>query len=64
MKALKNKNKNGELLTINQIAELANLGVVKCREIAKNAGAERKIGRCYRVNKQIFFDYIEREYSK
>ena len=57
------KSLNSTLLTLEQTSELLNLGRTKTREIAKEAGAERKIGRCYRVNKYILLDYIEKVYS-
>lgn len=52
-----------ELLTVEKACELSSLGATKVRELAKDAGAVRKIGRAYRINKQVFFDYIEREYA-
>lgn len=54
---------NSILLTIEQTCNLANLGATKVRELAKESGAERKIGRCYRVHKATFFDYIEKLYA-
>lgn len=53
----------GILLTIEQTCRMANLGASTVRQIAKESGAERKIGRSYRINKQFFFDYIEKNYS-
>ena len=63
MNKLEHKNKDGELLTINQVCELSNLGVSTVRIIADEAGAVRKIGRCYRIKKDRFFEYIETMYS-
>lgn len=63
MNKLEHGNKNGELLTINQACELSNLGVSTVRNIADEAGAVRKIGRCYRIKKDRFFEYIETMYS-
>ena len=51
------------LLTIEQTCELANLGQTKVRELADESGAVRKIGKSYRINRNVFFDYIEREYA-
>lgn len=63
MHAAKSKSPSGILLTLEQTCDLANLGATKVREIAKEAGAERKIGRSYRIRKDQFFDYIERLYA-
>ena len=51
------------LLTVEQVCDLVNLGATTVRKIAKESGAERKIGRSYRVHKTMFFDYIERLYG-
>ncbi|MCI8724686.1 MAG: helix-turn-helix domain-containing protein [Hungatella sp.] len=63
MKALRNRNANGELLTMTQACEASNLGKTTVRKIAEEAGAARKIGRSYRINKKLFFDFIDRNYS-
>lgn len=55
---------SGELLTVEQACELSNLGKTTVRRIANEAGAVRRIGRCYRINKLVFFDYIEKEYAE
>ena len=48
-----------ELLTMKQACECTSLGKTKLREIAEAAGAVRKIGRNYRVRKDILINYIE-----
>lgn len=58
-----NQNRNGELLTLNQVSELTNLGTSTIRRLASEAGAVRKIGKCYRINRVVLLEYIEREYS-
>lgn len=50
---------NTELLTLQQACECTSLGRTKLREIAKAAQAERKIGKAYRVRKDILLAYIE-----
>lgn len=55
----KNQNNNGELITVNQACEAANLGTASIRRLAKEAGAVRRIGRNYRINREVLFDYIE-----
>ena len=41
-----NRSTEGMLLTIQQAAEVSNLGVATTRRIAEEAGAIRRIGRC------------------
>lgn len=63
MNAQKNRNKEGELLTLPQTCEESNLGMATVRRLAEEAGAVRRIGRCYRINRKIFFDFIEQNCS-
>ena len=63
MNARKNRNESGKLITVEQCCQESNLGINTVRRLAREAGAERKIGRCYRIEKNIFFDYIEREFA-
>lgn len=58
-----NRNNEGELLTIQQVCQLSNLGQTAVRQLAREAGADRKIGRSYRINRKKFFEYIEKMYS-
>ena len=51
-----NRSTEGMLLTIQQAAEVSNLGVATTRRIAEEAGA-------IRVNPKVFLDYIESVYS-
>lgn len=62
MNARRNRNQSGELITVEQCCQESNLGRNTVRRLAREAGAERKIGRCYRIKRDAFFDYIEREY--
>ncbi len=64
MNLAKNRNQNGVLITLTQACQDSNLGATAVREIARKSGAARKIGRSYRINKDIFFDYIEKEYAE
>lgn len=64
LNALKNKNDDGKLLTIPQVAESSNLGTRTVRRLAEESGALRKIGRCIRVDQEKFFEYIEQTYSE
>ncbi len=47
------REQKAELLTIQQACEVTSLGKTKLRELAADAGAVRKIGRNYRVRKDI-----------
>lgn len=59
MRTRKNQNNNGELITVNQACEAANLGAGSIRRLAEEAGAVRRIGRIYRINREVLFNYIE-----
>lgn len=63
MNALKNRDENGELITLVQTCQSSNLGITTVKRLAKEAGAVRKIGKSYRINRKVFFEYIELMYS-
>lgn len=50
---------SGELVTVTQMAEAINSGTSTVRRLAAEAGAVRRIGRSYRINKKVFLEYIE-----
>lgn len=50
---------SGELVTVTQMAEAINSGTSTVRRLAEEAGAVRRIGRSYRINKKVFLEYIE-----
>lgn len=54
------RTQTAELLTVQQACECTSLGRTKLRELATDAGAVRKIGRNYRVRKDVLLDYIEK----
>lgn len=64
MNLAKNRNQDGMLITLTQACQESNLGSTAVRKIAEESGAVRKIGRSYRIKKNVFFDYIEKEYAK
>ena len=64
MEKSKVENKFGDLLKLNQVCELSNLGATTVRHLAEESGAVRKIGKCYRIHRATFFGYIEKEYAK
>ncbi|MDE7433197.1 MAG: helix-turn-helix domain-containing protein [Lachnospiraceae bacterium] len=61
MNLAKNRNKAGVLITLAQACQESNLGSNTVRRLAEESGAVRKIGKCYRINRVVFFDYIEQE---
>lgn len=64
MNLAKNRNENGELVTVQQACMLSNLGYGTVRRLAEEAGAVRKIGKSYRINRSKFFSYIEKMYAE
>lgn len=64
MKKLRCENLDGELLTVEQVQSLCNLGMHSVRKLAEEARAVRRIGRSYRINKKIFFAHIETMYAE
>lgn len=53
----------GDLVTLNQMCEVTNLGSSTVRRLASEATAVRKIGKSYRINRRIFLDYVEKIYG-
>lgn len=64
MNLAKNRNVDGELITIEQTCQLSNLGTATVRRLAEESKSVRRIGRNYRINRKIFFDYIEQVYAE
>lgn len=64
MNLAKNRNQDGILITLTQACQESNLGATTVRRIAEESRAVRKVGRSYRINKSIFFDYIEEIYAE
>lgn len=63
MNRTKAGNPSGELVTLEQMASICNLGTSTVRKLSEEAGASRKIGKCFRINRRILLAYIEREYA-
>lgn len=59
-----NGDNNGFLITVFQAAALINSGTATARRLAEESGAVRRIGRNYRINKQIYLDYIEQMHAE
>ena len=53
-------NVNGEFITLQQMCEMLNMGIVTARKISKEAGAAYKIGGSYRIDRQQLLKYIEK----
>lgn len=64
MNKLSYKDADGELVTKQQMAECINTGISTVCKIAEEAGAVRRIGRNYRINKKKVLEYIEQNYSE
>lgn len=63
MNVSEHRTQTAELLTVQQACECTSLGKTKLRELAADAGAVRKIGRNYRVKKDVLLDYIEENFK-
>lgn len=58
-----NSDPAGELLTVTQAQAITNLGKNTILKLARESGAVRKIGRSYRIKKDILLDYIENNFK-
>lgn len=58
------RNEYGELITMQQTAELSNLGMSTVRKIAQEADAVVRIGKSVRIKRRKFFDYIDATYTE
>lgn len=63
MKKGQHRNLEGELVTVDQMAEITNLGTNTIRRLAQEAKAVRKIGKNYRIKRKVCLEYIETMYS-
>lgn len=59
MNQLANKNENAVFITIDTASRLTNLGRNTVRRLAQESNAARKIGKSFRINRQVFLDYID-----
>lgn len=57
------ENALGQYITVDQACQETNLGRTTVRKLATEADAMRKIGRCSRIHRKKFFDYIEKKYA-
>ena len=58
-----NRDGTGELLTLTQACQIFNLGEQTVRRLAAESGAVRKIGKSYRIRKELFLQHIDNQYS-
>ena len=63
MNTIGTKNVNGELINLNQAWEITNLGANTIRNLAAEAGAVRKIGKSYRIKKEVLLNYIDKNFK-
>ena len=63
MNTIGTKNVNGELINLNQACEITNLGANTIRNLAAEAGAGRKIGKSYRIKKEVLLNYIDKNFK-
>ncbi len=58
------RNEYGELITVQQTAELSNLGINTVRRLAQEADAVVRIKKNVRIKRRKFFDYIDATYAE
>lgn len=63
MNLSKNRNINGELITMQQGCEITNYGLNTVRKLAEESGTLVKFGRTCRIRRSDFLDYIYNKYS-
>ena len=59
LKKALNSNNNGYLLTVDQAAGMFNLGTGNIRKLAHECGAELKIGKSIRIDKEKLYRYLQ-----
>lgn len=59
MHQLANKTEDAVFITIEMASQMTNLGKNTVRRLANEGNAARKIGKSYRINKQIFLKYVD-----
>lgn len=59
MKKRSEDSQEGVFLTIEGACTLTNLGRNTVRRLARECNAARKIGKSFRINRQILLDYID-----
>lgn len=64
MHKLEVNNLDGSFFSITQMANDLNIGESTVRKVAVESGAYIRIGRCFRVNREKFLEYLERGADK
>ena len=59
MRKSDNTSLDGVFITIQMASQLTNLGTTTVRRLARDCHASRKIGRAYRIRKDILLQYID-----
>jgi hypothetical protein len=61
MNKLKAVNPTGDFITATQAAESANIGIATAKKYAEEAKAVVHIGRCYRIDRKKFLEYLAKQ---
>lgn len=59
MNKLSEHNENGVFITLETASRLTNLGRNTVRRLAQEGNAARKIGKSFRINRQVFLNYLD-----
>ncbi len=59
MYKLSEQTDDGIFITIEAASRLTNLGRNTVRKLAQEGNAARKIGKSFRINRQVFLNYID-----
>lgn len=59
MKRLRCVTDEAIFITLESACKLTNLGRTTIRRLAEECKAARKVGKCYRINKEILLNYID-----
>lgn len=59
MNKLTNPSEDAVFITIDAACHLTNLGKNTVRRLAHEANAARKIGKSFRINREVLLDYID-----
>lgn len=59
MHKLSEQTEDGIFITIETASRLTNLGRNTVRKLAQEGNAARKIGKSFRINRQVFLNYLD-----
>lgn len=58
------KNNHGTYINLKQAAGEINASISTTRKLADKAGAVVHIGRCYRINREMFLEYVNSQLAQ